>query len=160
MPTGEEESPQTSRSCPFASQTSKRILQQPAGRPPMHIQGYHNFVRMSLFYLMEECIHHHIKKSVTNFRKPQEVGLKLEIMLRHLATGETHTPPSSITGWLAKPSYVNSSPRSAEPSLLNSRTNICSTQLALRTLKRYRRSSEPDGVSPMLLGPEKGSISP
>ena len=44
-----------------------------------------------IFHLIEECIHHHMKKSVTNFRKPLEVGLKLAITLRHLATGETYS---------------------------------------------------------------------
>ena len=38
---------------------------------------------------------------------------------------ERPTPSCSITGWLAIPPSVNSSPRSAEQSLLNSRTNIC-----------------------------------
>ena len=43
------------------------------------IPGYQNFVRRppSFFYLIEKCTHHHIKKSVTNFRKPLEVSLKL-----------------------------------------------------------------------------------
>ena len=40
---------------------------------------------------IEECINHSIKKSVTNFRKPLGIRLKLTIMLRHLATGETYT---------------------------------------------------------------------
>ena len=55
--------------------------------------GYQNFVRMTpgFFYLIEECIHHCIKKTVTNFRKPQEVELKLTITERHLPTGETYT---------------------------------------------------------------------
>ena len=36
-----------------------------------------------------KSIHHHIKKEVTNFRKPLEVRLKLAIT--HLATGEMYT---------------------------------------------------------------------
>ena len=57
------------------------------------IPGYQNFVRMppAYFYLMKECIQYHIKKSVTNFRKPLEVRLKPTITLRHLATGESYT---------------------------------------------------------------------
>ena len=57
------------------------------------IPGYQNFVRMptAFFYLIEECIHHRTKRSVTNFRKPLEVGLKLAITMRHLATRETCT---------------------------------------------------------------------
>ena len=43
-----------------------------------------------LFYFIEEHIHHHIKKSVTNFRKSLEVGLKLAITLRHLASLQYH----------------------------------------------------------------------
>ena len=55
--------------------------------------GYQNFLRMppAFFYLIEEHINHRIKKSVTNFKKPIEVELKLAIMMRHLATGETYT---------------------------------------------------------------------
>ena len=44
----------------------------------------------AFFYLIKEHIHYCIKKLVTNFRKPLEVGLKLSIMLRHLAIGEIH----------------------------------------------------------------------
>ena len=56
------------------------------------IPGYQNFVRMppAFFDPIKECIHHRIKKSATNFRKPLEVGLKLIITMRHLATGETY----------------------------------------------------------------------
>ena len=52
-----------------------------------NITGYQNFVRMppAFFYLIEERIHHHIEKSVTNFRKSLEVRLKLAVMLRLLA---------------------------------------------------------------------------
>ena len=42
-----------------------------------------------IFYLIEKRVHHRIKKSVTNFRKPLEIRLKLAITLRHLVTGET-----------------------------------------------------------------------
>ena len=34
---------------------------------------------------------HHLRKSITNFRKPLEVGLKLAVTLRHLSTGESYT---------------------------------------------------------------------
>ena len=56
------------------------------------IPGYQNFVRIPAadFDLIQECIHHRIKKEVTNFRKPLEVGLNLAITLRHLATGEIY----------------------------------------------------------------------
>ena len=57
------------------------------------IPGYRNFTRMepAFFYLIEERITSHLRKSTTNFRKPLEVGLKLAITLRHLSTGETYT---------------------------------------------------------------------
>ena len=57
------------------------------------IPGYQNFVRMipAFFYLTEELIHYRIKKSVSNFSKLLDVGLKLVITPRHLATGETYT---------------------------------------------------------------------
>ena len=52
------------------------------------IPGYQNFVRLppAFYDLIKEHIHHCFKKSVTSFRKPSEVGLKLAITLRHLAT--------------------------------------------------------------------------
>ena len=57
------------------------------------IPGYRNFTRMEpvFFYLIEERITPHLRKSTTNFRKPLEVGLKLAVTLRHLSTGETYT---------------------------------------------------------------------
>ena len=45
----------------------------------------------AFFYLIEERITPHLRKSVTNFRKPLEVGLKLAVTLRHLSTGESFT---------------------------------------------------------------------
>ena len=46
----------------------------------------------AFFYLIEERITHpHVKKSITNLRKPLEVGLKLAVILRHLSTGESYT---------------------------------------------------------------------
>ena len=57
------------------------------------IPGYRNFTRMepAFFYLIEERITPHLRKSFTNFRKPLEVGLKLAVTLRHLSTGESYT---------------------------------------------------------------------
>ena len=57
------------------------------------IPDYRNFTRMqpAIFALIEERITPHLRKSITNFRKPLEVGLKLTVTLRHLSTGESHT---------------------------------------------------------------------
>ena len=57
------------------------------------IPGYRNFTRMkpAFFYLIEERITSHLRKSITNFRKPLEVGLKLAVTLRHLFTVESYT---------------------------------------------------------------------
>ena len=54
--------------------------------------GYRNFTRMepAIFYLIEERITPYLRKSITNFRKPLEVGLKLVVTLRHLSTGESY----------------------------------------------------------------------
>ena len=51
--------------------------------------GYRHFTWMepAFFYLIEERITLHLRKSITNFRKPLEVGLKLAVTLRHLSTG-------------------------------------------------------------------------
>ena len=58
------------------------------------IPGYRNFTRMepAFFDLIEERITPpHLRKSITNFRKALEVGLKLAVTLRDLSTGEIYT---------------------------------------------------------------------
>ena len=57
------------------------------------IPSYRNFTRMepAFFNLIEERITPHLRKSITNFRKPLEVGLKLAVTLIHLSTGESYT---------------------------------------------------------------------
>ena len=57
------------------------------------IPVYRNFTRMepAFFYLIEERITPHLRKSITNFRQPLEVGLKLKVTLRHLSTGGSYT---------------------------------------------------------------------
>ena len=46
----------------------------------------------AFFYLIEERINPcHLRKSITNLRKPLEVSLKLAVTLRHLSTGESYT---------------------------------------------------------------------
>ena len=45
----------------------------------------------SFFYLIQERITPHLRKLITNFRKPLEVGLKLAVTLRHLSTEESNT---------------------------------------------------------------------
>ena len=57
------------------------------------IPGYRNFTRMqpAFFDLIEETITPHLRKSITNFRKPLEVGLKVAVTLRQLSTGESYT---------------------------------------------------------------------
>ena len=92
---GEEKSHQMPGSFPRSFEDKKkRMLQQPPGQ--LNTQLYPRIPEICqdatcLLYLIEECIHHCIKKSVTNIRKPLEVGLKLAIMLTHLATGEMYT---------------------------------------------------------------------
>ena len=58
-----------------------------------NIPGYRNFTRTepAYFDLIEERITPHLRKSITNFRKPLEVRLKLAVTLRHLSTGESYT---------------------------------------------------------------------
>ena len=95
----------------------------------------------------QECIHQHIKTSVTNFRKPLEVRLTVAITLRHLATRETYT--SLQYHWLvAHTTICKFAPRSAKPSLLNSRMNIYTALIALLNGKGRRRSAEIDRMSP------------
>ena len=116
------------------------------------IPGYHNFVsRPPAFVdLIEECIHHHIKKEVTNFRKPLEVGLKKAIPLKHLATGETYT--SLQYHWLVGESTIcKFVPQVCRDILAEFQDKyICTAQLALWSGKGWRRSSEPDGMFPTL----------
>ena len=44
----------------------------------------------AVFDLIEESIHHRIKKEVTSFMNPLEVGLKLAKTLRQLTRAETY----------------------------------------------------------------------
>ena len=54
------------------------------------IPGYRNFrMQPAFFDLIEERITSHVRKSITNFRKP--LGLKLAVTLRHLSTEESYT---------------------------------------------------------------------
>ena len=122
------------------SKKRKRMLQQPHGRLNTHWIPEFCQDATCFFHLIEEHIHRYIKKSVTNFRKPLEVGPKLAITLGHLASGETYT------------SLQICPPDLPKPSLLNSRTNICTALLALMSGKGWR-SSELDGMYPTLLGP-------
>ena len=57
------------------------------------IPDYTNFTRMqpAFFYLIEERITPHLRKSITNFKKPLEVRLKLAVTLRHLSTGKSYS---------------------------------------------------------------------
>ena len=111
------------------------------------IPGYQNFVRMPLaiFDLIQEQIHHHLKKDANNFRQPLKEGLKLAIALRHLATGKSYkslgyqevTNHCGITAVWGEPLYVNLF-------LFSSRTSLTCATL----LKNGDRSFTTDGISP------------
>ena len=45
----------------------------------------------AFFYLIEERITPHLRKSITNFRQTLEVSLKQAVTFRHLSTGESYT---------------------------------------------------------------------
>ena len=79
------------------------------------IPGYRNFTRMepAFFDLIEERITPQLRKRITNFRKPLEVGLKLAVTLRHISTGENYT--SLQYQWREERASANLSPRSAKP---------------------------------------------
>ena len=80
------------------------------------IPGYRKSTRMetAFFHLIEERITPHLRKSITNFRKPLEVGLKLAVTLKHLSTGESYTSLQYHWRLEERPS-ANLSPRSAKP---------------------------------------------
>ena len=61
------------------------------------------------FYLIEEKITRHLRKSITNFRKPLEIRLKLTVTLRHLSTGEA-TLHCNTTGGLEEQPSANLPP--------------------------------------------------
>ena len=82
-PPGEAESHPTSGPCHGFFRDKEGMPQQP---PTSYTQTC-----PCLIDLIKECIHHRIKKSITNFRKALKVGLNLAITLRHLATLETYT---------------------------------------------------------------------
>ena len=123
----------TSWTTPY-TQTSKdtRIL---SGRP-------------CLFYLIRERIHHHIKKSMTNFRNPLEVRLNLAITLRHLVTGETYT--SLQYHWLVgRTTICKFFPQVCSAILAEFQDEYFHCSDSPDKLKGWR-SSEPDGMSPTL----------
>ena len=70
------------------------------------IPGYRNFTRMkpAFFYFIEERITPHPRKSITNVKKPLEVGEKGKATLHRNTTGGLEERPSA-----------NLSPRSAKP---------------------------------------------
>ena len=86
--------PPNPRVMPWILRRQKSMLQQLPGRPHTH-----KYPRIPEFCQDGPCFFtssrnvftNRIKKSATNFRKPLEVGLKLAITLRHLATGDTYT---------------------------------------------------------------------
>ena len=115
-----------------------------------NIPGYQNFLRMPPAFLPHQGTHSSPYEEVSHhFQKPLEVELKLAITPRHLATGETYTSLQYhwLVGHITICKFV---PKSAEPSLLNYRTNTCTALIALMNGKGWRRSSVPDGMSPML----------
>ena len=63
--------------------------------------GYRNFTRMgpAFFYLIEEKITYHLRKSITNFRKPLEVRLKLAVTLTLIHRGNIHFIAIPMEGW-------------------------------------------------------------
>ena len=65
------------------------------------IPGYRNFTRMepALFYSIEDRITPHLRESITNFRQPLEVSLKLAVTLRHLSIGKLHLTAIPLEGW-------------------------------------------------------------
>ena len=76
-----------------------------------NIPGYRNVPRMqpTFFDLIEERITSHLRKSITSFRKPLEVMLKLTVTLRHLSIGES-SPHCKTTGGLEERPSANLSP--------------------------------------------------
>ena len=63
------------------------------------IPGYQNLFRLlpAFFDLIEKRLHHCIKKSVSNFRKPLEVGMKLAITPGNRR--DLHLLAVSLPGW-------------------------------------------------------------
>ena len=76
------------------AERGERLLQNTLGRV-----NHYSLTRLqklhqdgtNIFYLIEERITPHLRKSITNFRKPLEDKLKLAVTLRHLSTGESYT---------------------------------------------------------------------
>ena len=81
-------------------------------------------------------MHHQIKKEVTNSMKPLQVGLKLAITLRHLATRERYK--SLEYHWVVDRTTICKIVLfSAGLTLLNSRMSICATLPFQKTGNRF-----------------------
>ena len=103
------------------------------------IPGYRTFTRMepAFFYLVEERITPNLRKSTTNFRKPLEVGLKLAVTERHLATGERTTICKFV------PLVCKAILKRVSTGLFD-----CVPQI-LKTGRKLKKDLETDGMSPM-----------
>ena len=115
QPKGEESHP-TPGSCPGFPRDKKRDATATSWPTSYTLTSQGTIILPGCppaFFDIEERIHHRSKKSVTNFRKPLEVG----------QTNHNLQTPSYWRDLTAPPS-ANSSHRSAEASLLNSRMNI------------------------------------
>ena len=97
----------------------------------------------AVFDLIQERILH-IKKEATNFRKPLEVGMKLAIILRHLATGEMYT--SFQYHWRVGQTIICKCIHNFCPAILDE------FQKKYLSCPTTPERSELDGMSPMLLG--------
>ena len=107
---------------------------------------YRNFTRMepAFFYSIEERITPHLRKSITNFRNPLGVGLKLAVTLRHLSTGESYT--SLQYQWrVGRTTICKFVPHICKAILKEFQQKY----LILKTGRKLRKDLEIDGMSPM-----------
>ena len=134
------------------SKTRKRMQQQSPGQRHTHKHPrIPVLMPPAFFHLIEECIHHCIKKSVTNFRKPLEVGLKLAITLRHLATGETYTS-LQYHWWVGRTTICKFVPQVCQTILAEFQNEYSRCPTSLEEWKRVEEKFRTRWNVPSLLG--------
>ena len=148
QPSAEESHP-TPGSCPGSFKDKKRDTTATSWLTSytQTSPGYQNFCQDTtcLFQLHQETyspcqeVSHQFQETTGSWTEsghnPETPG--------HLSDLQLFAVP--LVGW--QKYHANLSPRSAKPSLLNSRMNICAALITLRSGKGWRRSSEPDRLS-------------
>ena len=100
-----------------------------------------------LFYLIEERITPTLRKSITNVRKPLEVGFKLVVTLRHLFTRESYTS-LQYHQRVGRTTICKFVPQVRKPFWKDFNMSTWCVPLILKTVRNLKKDLETDGMFP------------